>query len=142
LHEHPHSDISQANQTNLDSIPAVDQAFILTMTKEPNPQRVFINPSMHDANEPIEIVVSLLKGKYYKHNEYFYDRYTLAPLRMRGDRYEEAGLADKLDKMNYDIHTGAILGLPGKILAFLVSLIIASLPITGFLLWWNKRSVR
>ena len=41
--------------------------------------------------------------------------------------------------MNYDIHVGAILGLPGKIIAFLVALISASLPITGFLIWWNKR---
>ncbi len=41
--------------------------------------------------------------------------------------------------MNYDIHTGAILSLPGKILAFCASLICASLPITGFLLWWGRR---
>ncbi|MCU4155644.1 PepSY domain-containing protein [Carboxylicivirga sp. A043] len=141
LHEHPHSDISQASRTNRDSIAAIDQAFFLTMSQEHNPQRIFINPSIHEEDEPIEIVVSLIKGKYYKHNEYFYDRYTLAPLRMKGDRFEEASFADKLDKMNYDIHTGAILGLPGKILAFIVSLIIASLPITGFLLWWNKQRV-
>jgi len=30
-------------------------------------------------------------------------------------------------------------GLPGKILAFLVSLIAASLPITGFYIWWGKK---
>ena len=76
------------------------------MSQEHNPKRIFINPSIHEEDEPIEIVVSLIKGKYYKHNEYFYDRYTLAPLRMKGDRFEEASFADKLDKMNYDIHTG------------------------------------
>jgi uncharacterized iron-regulated membrane protein len=41
--------------------------------------------------------------------------------------------------MNYDIHVGAILGLPGKIIAFLASLIPASLPVTGFLIWWGKK---
>ena len=41
--------------------------------------------------------------------------------------------------LNYDIHIGAVLGLTGKIIAFLISLICASLPITGFLVWWNKR---
>jgi uncharacterized iron-regulated membrane protein len=41
---------------------------------------------------------------------------------------------------NLPIHTGAILGLPGKILAFLVSFVSATLPITGFLMWWGKRS--
>lgn len=46
---------------------------------------------------------------------------------------------DKLVNMNYDIHVGAIGGLPGKIIAFLVSLVCASLPITGFLYWWWRR---
>jgi uncharacterized iron-regulated membrane protein len=41
--------------------------------------------------------------------------------------------------MNYDIHVGAIGGLPGKIVAFIISLICASLPVTGFYVWWGKR---
>jgi uncharacterized iron-regulated membrane protein len=40
--------------------------------------------------------------------------------------------------MYYDIHTGAILGLPGKLLAFLAALIAASLPVTGFLMWRSR----
>ena len=43
--------------------------------------------------------------------------------------------SDHIRRMNYDIHTGAIAGLPGRIIAFLASLLIASLPVTGFLLW-------
>jgi len=42
-------------------------------------------------------------------------------------------------RMNYDIHTGAIIGLPGKILAFFGSLIVASLPITGFYIWLGRK---
>jgi len=41
--------------------------------------------------------------------------------------------------MKYDIHTGAILGLPGKLLAFFVSLICASLPVTGFIICLKKK---
>ena len=41
---------------------------------------------------------------------------------------------------NKDIHTGRIYGLPTQILAFLASLICASLPITGFLIWLGKRN--
>jgi uncharacterized iron-regulated membrane protein len=44
----------------------------------------------------------------------------------------------KLNDMNYDIHVGQILGLPGKIIAFVASLICASLPVTGFIIWWGK----
>ncbi|MBN3661790.1 MAG: PepSY domain-containing protein, partial [Ornithobacterium rhinotracheale] len=41
---------------------------------------------------------------------------------------------------NYDIHVGAILGIWTKILAFIISLICASLPITGFLVWWGRKN--
>lgn len=40
---------------------------------------------------------------------------------------------------NKDIHTGRIYGLPTQLLALLASLICASLPITGFIIWWGKR---
>jgi len=45
-------------------------------------------------------------------------------------------------RMNYEIHTGAILGLPGKIIAFFASIFIAGLPITGFVIWWRKEGKR
>jgi uncharacterized iron-regulated membrane protein len=45
----------------------------------------------------------------------------------------------KMNNMNYDVHVGQILGLPGKTIAFLASLICASLPITGFIIWLGKR---
>ncbi|KKX50092.1 hypothetical protein L950_0212195 [Sphingobacterium sp. IITKGP-BTPF85] len=41
--------------------------------------------------------------------------------------------------LNYDIHLGSILGIPGKMLVFLASLIAASLPVTGFYIWYNRR---
>jgi uncharacterized iron-regulated membrane protein len=34
---------------------------------------------------------------------------------------------------------GSILGFPGKVLAFLVTLIGASLPVTGFLVWYGRK---
>ncbi len=46
---------------------------------------------------------------------------------------------EKLIYMNYDIHVGQILGFGGKILAFIASLICASLPITGILLWYGRK---
>lgn len=46
---------------------------------------------------------------------------------------------EKVHELTYDIHVGAILGLPGKILVFLASLITASLPVSGFLIWIGKR---
>lgn len=44
----------------------------------------------------------------------------------------------KLYALNYDIHTGSIIGISGKIIAFLASLAAASLPITGVLFWYGR----
>lgn len=48
--------------------------------------------------------------------------------------------ADKMMLWNYDIHTGGILGWWGKLLMAIFSLMIATLPITGFLMWWGRRN--
>jgi uncharacterized iron-regulated membrane protein len=55
---------------------------------------------------------------------------------------DEAKDAYKAYRMNFDIHTGQILGLPTKILAFLVCMIGASLPVSGTLIWYNRKWVK
>jgi len=79
---------------------------------------------------------------YHKLDYKHYDQYTLEPLDAEGPyegKYEEAGFADTLIRMNYDIHRGAILGLTGKIIAFIASLVIASMPVSGVMIWWGRR---
>jgi len=58
------------------------------------------------------------------------------------DQMEHASkpLGLKWRNSNKDIHTGRIYGLPTQILAFLASLVCASLPVTGFLIWWGKQN--
>ncbi|MFV0589931.1 MAG: PepSY-associated TM helix domain-containing protein [Draconibacterium sp.] len=140
-HRHPHSDVSKAVLLTENDTSPLDRAYYLALAEQANPKRIYITPHLKDKDDAIEIVLYEKKGKFYRHNEYFFDQYTLEPLRMKGDRYSETDFAEKLSMMNYDIHTGAILGLPGKILAFLVSLICASLPITGFIIWIKKKQV-
>ncbi|WP_177195277.1 PepSY-associated TM helix domain-containing protein [Parapedobacter indicus] len=48
-------------------------------------------------------------------------------------------VGEQLFEKNLDIHVGSIGGLPTKILASLVSLVGASLPITGFIIWYNRK---
>lgn len=79
---------------------------------------------------------------YWKADYRFFNQYTLEEIEVNqiyGKR-EKASGADKLIRMNYDIHTGAIMGFAGKLLAFFASLIAASLPITGTLIWWGRRN--
>lgn len=79
---------------------------------------------------------------YYKRHFRFFDRNSLQELEgggIYGISYEKSSNADKFYRMTYDIHVGAIGGLPGKIIMFLASFIIASLPVTGFIIWLKKK---
>lgn len=89
----------------------------------------------------IEAALNADKDTYWQTDYRFYDQYTLKeiPVKHVWGRLEEARTADKIFRMNYDIHTGAVWGLPGKFLAFFASLIAASLPITGFMIWWGRK---
>jgi len=51
-----------------------------------------------------------------------------------------AGAKFKMSNINF--HTGRSFGIVGQWAVFFASLICASLPITGFLIWWNKRKVK
>ncbi|SMG05876.1 PepSY-associated TM helix domain-containing protein [Sphingobacterium psychroaquaticum] len=45
----------------------------------------------------------------------------------------------KVYKANFDIHVGTIGGLTTKIIASIASLVGASLPVTGFIIWYNRK---
>tara|TARA_R110002153_G_C13303097_1_gene495833 strand:- start:893 stop:1258 length:366 start_codon:yes stop_codon:yes gene_type:complete len=79
---------------------------------------------------------------YWKMDYRYFDQNTLQELPVDHiyNRFDEASFGDKVMRMNYDLHVGAIAGLPGKILAFFLSAIIASLPITGFMIWWGRKN--
>jgi len=72
-----------------------------------------------------------------KQNTFFYNAKTGALMRYK--LYKDFNNADVIEATNYDLHTGRLFGLFGKIIAFLASLIAASLPITGFMIWLKKK---
>lgn len=82
-------------------------------------------------------------SRLYAQDIYYYDRYTLKEVHGGGvysqTRYASASFAALGDRMNSDIHKGDIGGYPTKILAFFGSLICASLPITGFIIWYQRK---
>ncbi|MDR0228440.1 MAG: PepSY domain-containing protein [Flavobacteriaceae bacterium] len=49
-------------------------------------------------------------------------------------------LAERATGATYDLHVGAFFGMTGKIIAFIMSLFCASLPITGFIIYWGRRN--
>jgi uncharacterized iron-regulated membrane protein len=102
----------------------------------PNAKRYFV--SMPYSNKAaINVIAYEHKEVYYDANTLYFDQYTGKKLGV--DTYQKKNNGEKLILMNYDIHVGAIGGLIGKIIAFLVSLVCASLPITGFLIWLKRK---
>jgi uncharacterized iron-regulated membrane protein len=79
---------------------------------------------------------------YWRTDYRYYDQNTLEEISVNHmyGRLKDNTVADKISRMNYDLHVGAILGLPGKILAFCASLLAASLPVTGVYVWWGRKN--
>jgi uncharacterized iron-regulated membrane protein len=66
-----------------------------------------------------------------------YDRYSGKML--SSTSFADLNNGDKAYQLNFDLHTGAYMGLFGKILSFLAALACSTLPVTGFYVWWNKK---
>jgi uncharacterized iron-regulated membrane protein len=63
--------------------------------------------------------------------------------RLLGDREPWKGsAADIFMQAQFPLHSGRILGLPGRILISAMGLVVAMLSITGVVIWWRKRSAR
>ncbi len=113
---------------------------------EEAPQASGFYMSFPDTSKPKSSILVIAypdKGRFYNTHRYTFDQHTLKeltdPPTVYDGNFAEADFGTKLRKMNYDIHVGSILGLPGKVLAFLASLIGATLPVTGFIIWWGKK---
>jgi uncharacterized iron-regulated membrane protein len=60
--------------------------------------------------------------------------------RYLGDRQPWVGTAaDIFVQAQFPVHSGRILGLPGRILISLMGLVVAGLSVTGVVIWWRKR---
>jgi len=69
----------------------------------------------------------------------YFDRNSITLLPTSQKALQDANTAEWISRSNYGLHTGFIGGMTTKILYFTASLICASLPITGFYIWWGKR---
>ncbi|MCW3465074.1 PepSY-associated TM helix domain-containing protein [Chitinophaga nivalis] len=67
----------------------------------------------------------------------YYEKGTGTLLKAMPYAKQTAGM--KVRRMIYPIHTGSIFGWPTKLLAFFSCLFAASLPVTGLLVWLNRR---
>lgn len=128
------------NKTNAVNASPVDAVWQQVSKEYPSSQLIEMHFPENDSAS-IEAAINPDAYTYWKTDYHYYDQYTLKELPVKHvyGNFKNATIADKILRMNYDVHVGAILGLPGKILVFCASLVAASLPVTGFILWRGKR---
>ncbi|WP_128331593.1 PepSY domain-containing protein [Apibacter sp. HY039] len=90
----------------------------------------------HHEHPNFQVFVKHLAYSYHKNSSLIFDENSGELLHVHNP--ENKNFGEKVVAANYDIHVGSILGLPTKIIAFIVSLMIASMPITGFLIWRGR----
>jgi uncharacterized iron-regulated membrane protein len=119
---------------------AIDRVWLQMQAGYPGAQSIEVHVPENDS-AAIAVNVNWASSTYWKTDYRYFDPYTLkeVPVDHIYGRLRDAGFADKMIRMNYDIHTGAIGGLAGKILVFFVGLVVASLPVTGFIIWRSSK---
>lgn len=126
------------NTTKFDknNLVAVDRAFIETVKRQPKAEMFFVTLPQQKGD-------IINTGAYphtlrYDHQSNYYFHPKDGTL-LKSQTFEKKSLGLQVVEMNYGIHTGQILDLPGKIIAFIISLIAAALPVTGFIIWYGRK---
>lgn len=120
--------------------PAIDRIWKKMLVETPGAATIEVHPP-ETSKSTIVTATTTDADVYWKHDYRYFDQYTLKEVSVAHPygRLKDISTADKIIRMNYDIHVGAVFGLAGKILAFCGSLIAASLPVTGVYIWWGRR---
>lgn len=80
-----------------------------------------------------------LGKKQYQNENYNFDQYSGEILKHQFYKDKNIGYGTALRERNYDLHTGSLFGITGRIIYLFAGIIAASLPITGFIIYLNKK---
>lgn len=134
----PHSDtMLTATGTPLTMI---DQAWEKSIKELSSPRSEVLIIGIPDSKEEAVYVYTNTEGPRYQ--VHYFDQVSGALLKGTGTDvtpYSEANGGDQIRRLNYSLHVGSIWGFPSKIIYFLASFVAASLPVTGFYIWWGKK---
>jgi len=91
--------------------------------------------------DAIHMAVISPQEKVYSTDHYHFDQFsgTLLQGNFRYDLHNKASSFTILNGLVYDIHLGNLGHFWGRLLVSLTALVLASLPITGFIIWWSRR---
>ncbi|MDB5253806.1 MAG: hypothetical protein JWP27_2975 [Flaviaesturariibacter sp.] len=103
------------------------------------PRAVFFSISIpKDSTDPLLVSALPERAVHESATDAVYlDRYTGAVLQTL--RYSERSAGARARSTFKPVHTGSIWGLPSKVVAFVVCLLGASFPVTGTIMWLNRK---
>ncbi len=119
----------------------LDRALTDALSRRSTWQKLWLDVPGAWGGSSTEIICSLTfdeESAWDEGDEYVYHPET--GMLSRTERFEDASVAGKWRMSNYGIHVGSVYGLPTKILATIVALFCAFLPITGVLIWFGRRN--
>lgn len=90
-----------------------------------------------DSTGVITVGIRYVTSSFRKQSNFMFDQYSGKLLKT--ELYQQKSFWQRFFGSSYELHTGRILGIPGKIIMFFAGLIALSLPVTGFLVWWGRR---
>lgn len=78
-------------------------------------------------------------NKQYQNEQYNFDQYSGEILKHQEYKDEKIGYGTALRERNYDLHTGSIFGTIGRVIFLIAGIIATSLPITGLIIYLNRK---
>lgn len=100
-----------------------------------NKDQIIVSFPDHE-DDPIYACTDMINGHW---RDLYFKQSDLSFTNRTKERTMDLPFADKVRKLNFTLHVGAFAGLFSKTIYFIASLICASLPITGFYIWWGKK---
>lgn len=94
---------------------------------------------IHFPDEPKDNIYACTDMHNGNWRDLYFDQKTLELLPNSRKYIGDEKFHDWMSRSNYSLHVGAIGGLTTKIIYFTASLICASLPLTGFYIWWGRK---
>ncbi len=113
LYIEPKSDSTLVYQSD---VPAIDRLYAMMRSENPTAEVLEVHIP-ETASSAIEVSINPDDETYWQADYRYFDQYTLKELSVDHiyGKSANASVADNLMRMNYDIHTGAVIGLSGKI---------------------------
>ncbi len=137
LYEPPRTDsVSKQASTRI----SVDQAVAIGQARFPDARVKWIEtPNGPTGSYRINLWQQGEPSRRFPKTNVWIDQYTGYVLSVRDVKHDSAG--DTFLRWLHPLHSGQVLGLPGRILVCLSGVIPLVLYVTGFTMWWRRRKI-